>query len=221
MFENDSESRFLIRRWFFGGESALPLIKRLAENGHGDEAAATGRLALGDPDCPDRAEIEAILRTIASEPDGWDEALRNFAQNPSEERWEELMRFVPEDVFYQRLRTTVPLLMRLRCDGNVLFRCASRLGLTPDLFDLAASGTVDPATIENRARESPASSAWLGLAAQAAFARGDRFGCMRYLRDAVSDDEQAFFAWASISEIRRIADEQFNAELDKLGVPQV
>jgi hypothetical protein len=221
MLERDSQSRFLARRWLLGGESALPLVQRLADDGCDAEAAATGRLALAYPDCQHRTEIEAILRRIAGEPDGWDQALRDFAQEPSEERWGELMRFVPEEVFYQRLRTTVPLLMRLGCDGNVLFRCAARLGMTPDLFDLAASGKVDPAVIEDRARDSAASSAWLGLAAQAAFARGDRFGTMRYLRDALRDEEQAYLAWGSIGEIRQIADDEFNAELDKLGVPQV
>lgn len=131
------------------------------------------------------------------------------------------MRFVPEDVFYQRLRTTVPLLMRLRCDGNVLFRCASKSGMSPDLFDLAASGTVDPEVIEERGDESPARSCWLGLAAQAAFARGDRFGALLYLREAMRDDENAYLAWGSISEIRAIADDGFNEEMDRTGIPQV
>jgi hypothetical protein len=220
MLSDDGQCRFLIRRWFHG-DSALPLVQRLFDSGCEAEAAATARLALADSECLDRDELEAMLRKIASEPDGWDEALRYFARNPSEERWQELMRFVPEDVFYQRLRTTVPLLMRMQCDGNVLFRCAARFGMFPDLFDLAASGTVDPDVIEDRARDSAANSAWLGLAAQAAFARGDRFGTMRYLRDALRDEEQAYCAWASIIEIRNRADETFNAELDKVGVPRI
>jgi len=54
------------------------------------------------------------------------------------------MRFVPEDVFYQRLRNTIMLLMKLGCDGNILFRCATRLGITSDVFDLAAAARSIP-----------------------------------------------------------------------------
>ena len=61
---------------------------------------------------------------------------------------------------------------------------------------------------------------WLALAAQASFARRDRWNTLRYLREACKD-EDAYLAWASISEIRREADDELNAELDKLGVPQV
>lgn len=38
-----------------------------------------------------------------------------------------MMRFVPEEVWYQRLRHKTDL-MRLGCDGNVLFRCTARIG---------------------------------------------------------------------------------------------
>ena len=130
------------------------------------------------------------------------------------------MRFVPEETVYQRLRTTIATLMRLGCDGNILFRCATRIGMTPDVFDLATSGTVDPEVIEQRGDGSAARPVWLGLAAQAAFTRGDRFAAIRYLREA-SRDEDAFLAWASISEIREKADDALNEELDKVGVPRV
>ncbi len=219
-FDADSEVRFLVRRWG-NGESALPIVRRLIDLGFPDEAAATARLALVFPECLDREQLEAALFEIASPPDGWLEALTGFARNPSEERWKELMTFVPEEVFYQRLRNTMAILMRLGCDGDILFRCASRFGMTSDLFDLARTGTVDPLTIEERGAESAARAAWLGLAAMAAFARGDRFATLRYLRAACSDDDDAYLAWAAISEIRRDADEALNHELDKLGVPRV
>jgi hypothetical protein len=216
----DSELTFLTRRWF-NGESSLPLIQRLREMGHHDEAAAWARLALRDPDCKDRAALEAALQEISGAPDDWLDALADFARAPSEQRWDALMQFVPEEVFYHRLRNTIATLMRLGCDGNALFRCATKSGITSDVFDLASSGTVDPHVIEQRGDASPARPMWLGLAAQAAFARGDRFAVIRYLREASRDEGTAFFAWASISEIRDRADEELNAELDRVGVPRV
>ncbi|HYS53203.1 MAG TPA: hypothetical protein VER58_05490 [Thermoanaerobaculia bacterium] len=215
-----ADDRFLARQWLNGG-SALPLVRQLLDDDCPDEAAATARMALRMPDCHDRDALEATLLESASTPEGWLAALEAFAKAPSETGWEELMRFVPEDVFYQRLRNTVAMLMKLHCDGNILFRCATRLGITSDVFDLARSGTVDPEVIVERGQASPARSMWLALAAQAAFTRGDRWSTIRYLRDACSDEETCFFAWASISEIRFEADEALNEELDKVGVPRV
>jgi hypothetical protein len=50
---------------------------------------------------------------------------------------------------------------------------------------------------------------WLGLAAQASFAWGDRFAVIRYLREA-SRAEDSLGAWASIAEIRELADDALN-----------
>jgi len=215
----DSQLTFLTRRWF-NGDSSLPVVDRLRSMGFDDEAAATARLALRDPECRDRDALEQALHEIASSPDGWLDALADFARNPSLERWEELMQFVPEDVFYQRLRQTIATLHRLGCEGNMLFRCATKIGMTPDVFDLATSGTVDPEVIEERGADSPARAAWLGLAGQAAFARGDRFAVIRYLREA-SRCENNVLAWASISEVRREADAALNDDLDRAGVAKV
>jgi len=218
MFD-EPQLTFLARRWL-NGDSSLPFVQKLRELGYDGEAAATARLALRAAECPDREALEVALREIASSPDGWFDALAEFAHDPSEERWEELMRFVPEEVWYQRLRNTTEVLMRLGCDGNVLFRCTARIGMHSGVFDLARSGTVDPEVIEERGAGSGARATWLGLAAQAAYARGDRFAVIRYLRDA-SRDEDAFLAWASINEIRQEADNALNEELDRVGVPRI
>ncbi len=214
------DDRFLARRWFNGG-SALPLVRRYLEDGLPDEAAMIARMALRFDDCLDHDALEATLYESASAPDGWLAALEDFAKSPSEERWHELMCFVPEDVFYQRLRNTIVLLMKLGCDGNILFRCATRLGITSDVFDLVASGTVDPEVIVERGSGSPARAMWLALAAQASFVRGDRWNTVRLLREAFNDEEAAYLAWASTSEIRRDSDDALNAELDKVGIPRV
>jgi hypothetical protein len=215
----DPQLTFLARRWL-NGDSSLPFVQKLRELGFDDEAAATARLALNDPECRDREALEPLLNEIASSPDGWLDALAAFVHDPSEEGWQQLMRFVPEEVWYQRLRNTTEVLMRLGCDGNVLFRCTARIGMHSGIFDLAKSGMVDPDVIEERGAGSGARATWLGLAAQAALARGDRFAVIRYLREA-SRDRDAFLAWASINEIRQEADEALNAELDKVGVPQM
>ncbi|HEY8847654.1 MAG TPA: hypothetical protein VIO12_00070 [Thermoanaerobaculia bacterium] len=220
MFDEDAQLRFMIRRWI-NGDSALPAVRRLLEMGYVDEAAATARVALRRENGADRAGLEAALLETANTPDNWISTLEEFAKAPSEERWEQLMRFVPEEVWYQRLRNTIVLLMRLGCDGDILFRCATRTGVTSDIWDLASSGTVDPKVIEERGAESPARPVWLGLAAQASFTRGDRWSTVRYLRDACRDEENAFLAWASISEIRAVADDALNEELDKVGVPRL
>jgi hypothetical protein len=48
-----------------------------------------------------------------------------------------------------------------------------------------------------------------------------RWSTIRYLRNACRVEENAFLAWASISEIRAVADDALNEELDKVGVPRV
>jgi hypothetical protein len=220
VFGEYPEITLLLRHWGNGG-SALPAVRELADCGYTDEAAATARVALQAPDCTDRDELEAAIATIANPSDEWLTAIEEFAKHPSEERWDELMRFVPVEERYQRLRHTIALLHSLQCDGNMLFRCATKTGMTPDVFDLARSGMVDPDVIEARGEGSPARPAWLGLAALAAFTRNDRWSTLRYLREASQYGESSALSWASISEIRRVADEELNEELDRVGVPRV
>jgi hypothetical protein len=221
----DPELTLFIRHWFNGG-SALPVVERLFAGDEPDEAACIARLALRDPECVDRDAIEDIASRCASEPSGWLEALEKFARTTTPddmdaaiEQWNQLMQFVPEDVFYQRLRRTITLLHRLGCNGDVLFTCSTLTGSTTEVFDLAASGTVAPETIEARGNGSPARAMWLGLAAQAAQARDDRWSVLRYLREACNDPRNAFLAWASISEIREHADAELHEALNDLGVP--
>jgi hypothetical protein len=211
------ETTFLLRHWLNGGSSALAAVTSLMKEDRG-MAASVARLALRrDPESPDRSALLAILGEIGSTPAGWDEALEEFAADPSEDAWDALIRFIPEENLHQRLKYTIAMLQSLGCNGDLLFRCASRLGMLPELFDLAASGTVDPETIVARAQNSSASAAWLGLAAQAAFARGDRDATIRHLWTA-SQSPSAFLAFPSVSEIRQAADAELNEALDRMGV---
>lgn len=220
MLRDDPELTFLVRHWSNGG-SALPAVRRLMEKHSPAEAAILARLALRMDGCPDREELEKCVSVAANTSEDWIAALEQFAKSPSEERWAELMRFVPEDVFYDRFRQSIAILIGLGCDGDILFRCATKDAMTTAAFDIVETGTVSPETIVARGEGSAARAAWLGLAAQAAFVRGDRWSTVKYLREAVEDEDSAFLAWASISEIRRDADDDLNADLDKVGVPRV
>lgn len=220
VFDEYPEVTLLLRHWANGG-SALPAVTKLIACGYPNEASATARVALQVPECADREALEAAIARIANSSDEWVRAIEEFAKHPSEERWEELMRFVPTEERYQRLRYTIALLLSLQCDGNILFQCATKIGMTSDVFDLARSGTVDPEVIEARGEGSPARPAWLGLAALAAFTRGDRWSTLRYLREASQYGESSVLSWASISEIRHEADEELDNELDRVGVPRV
>ena len=211
-----SEATFLLRHYFHGGGSAMPAVRKLIEEGELDSAAAVVRLALRRAEGMERDELLAVLGEISSAPSGWTAALEQFAAAPSEEAWEALMRFVPEDVFYQRLKYTVLVLLGLGCDGDLLFRCVSRLGMLPELFDLADSGTVDPETIVARASGSPSEAAWLGLAAKASYARGDRAATVRHLWRA--SQLNPILSYASLAELRGRDDAELNAELDRAGV---
>lgn len=210
------ESTILLRHYFNGGGSALPAIRKLLEEGELEMAAVVARHALAQGAGSDRDELIAVLAQISSAPAGWTEALERFAAMPSEAGWNELMQFVDEDDFYQRLKYTVAVLIGLRCDGDILFRCVSRIGMIPELFDLARSGTVDPETIVARASGSAAEASWFGLAAQAALARGDRAATVRYLWRATQLDP--LLSYASVLEVRHLGDAELNAELDRAGI---
>lgn len=195
----------------------MPLLRRLVDDGETGEAACIARLALRDPECAERAEVIAVLDELTNAPSAWSDALERFAKEPSIEAWREMMSFVPDEVRYQRLKYTVLLLTHFGCDGDVLFRCASESGgFMPELFDLANTGRVDPETIVARANGSPAEASWLGLAAQAAFARGDRDAVVRYLWRAWQSEPA--LAWASAQEILDRGDAEVNAELERLGI---
>lgn len=208
------------QRFWLNGGSALPLLDLLLELGRVDDAAATARLALTMEPCADREAIEGILRGAGSPPAGWDEALRSYAADPTDARWEDLMRFIPPDVVYQRLRNTVAQLRALGADPDRLFVHVSRFGVVSELLELGESGEVDPETIRSRADESPQNrSFWLGLAAQAAFARGEKFLTVRLLAEAY-DANAGMPADFAAMEIRAQADDDLEALLDSVGIPR-
>lgn len=217
----DEDPRVVQRRRFWrNGGSALPLIELLIELDRVDDAAAMARLALAMEPCADRDAIAEILWDAGSPPDGWDASLRAYAADPTDERWEEILRFIPMEVVYQRMRNTVAELRKLGADPDQLFLHASRDGIIPELLEMGESGAVDPETIRERGNESPHNrSFWLGLAAQAAFARGEKFLTVRFLAEAYDANAGVPADFAAM-QIRYEADDELQALLDSVGIPR-
>jgi len=132
------------------------------------------------------------------------------------------MSFTPHELLYQRTRNTLRVLRRLGVDANVLFRCATRNGTVPDAFELVQSGQVDPETVVVRAEEAPPGTRamWLGLAAEAAFARYDELGTVRLLKMAFAVPNEGFGPDTSVMAIRDRASDELNTILDKVGIPK-
>lgn len=145
--ELEFEVRTVMRRWLNGGP-ALPYIQLLVDAERFLEAAATSRLALADPNCLDRSDIEAI--------------------------------------------------------------------------ELVEDGLVRPETILARNEESTGAKAFfLGLAAEAAFLRGDMVGTIRMLREAYSHADEWCSPDFAVLFIRGRATDEQNALLDNAGIPRL
>jgi hypothetical protein len=215
------ELRNAERRWL-NGESALPVVRLLEAQGAKVEAAAVARLALGRPDCQDAEELEKALARLAATPAGWEEALASFAKAPTPDGWRELMRFAPLEYIYQRTRDAIRRLRKLGVDGDSLFRCASEYGITPDLIELVEDGGVAVETIvERAARSGAARTTYIGLAAEAAFLRGDMLGTVRLLRDSMAHENDWCSVLPHVYFIReRASPEQANL-LDRAGIPPI
>jgi len=187
---DDPEVREARQRWLNGG-SALCVVELMASRGAKNEAVAVARLALAKPNCVDAAELRDVLSKLASPPAGWEESLARFAELPSRDAWRELMRFVPPDHAYLRLRDAIGRLRALGVDGDMIFRCASEFGMTPDLIELVEQGCVAVKTLVERAAHSGgAKTTYLGLAAEAAFLAGDMLGTVRLLRESIAHENE-------------------------------
>jgi hypothetical protein len=218
--QRDAELRDAERRWL-NGASALPVVTLLLSRGAHAQAAAVARLALTQPGCPDAKDLETALARIAALPTGWSESLAEFAKALSLERWQQLMRFVPAQYFNQRHRETVRRLRKLGVSGDLIFRCASEYGLTPDLIELVEDGQVAVETLVERAAQSRgAKTAYLGLAAEAAFLAGDMIGTVRLLRQSIAHEGEWCSALPHIFFIRERASPDQVDLLDRAAIPQ-
>jgi hypothetical protein len=209
----------ILRRDFLDGGSARPLVRLLIGSDEAAVAAIFCRLALARQSCRDRRAIEDLLASTGQPPDGWSDALVRFAGAPSVEAWDELHRFTPSDVYYDRVRHALHVLDQLGVDPEILFHCATRDGTTPDAIALVESGRVSPETVAARGEGSPAVAMWQALAAVAAAARNDRLAVVRYLRAAWRCPDSTGLVEALTLDIRRAADAEVLDLLDSSGVP--
>ncbi len=199
----------------------LPLVQYHFDRGELDEAAAVARLGLTRPGCPDADRIEEILDACSAPPDDWKDLLDGFVAAPSVDRWRDLMRFVPEDHFYQRHRNSIRYLKQQGVEPNLLFLCACSPGMTPDAIELVEEGLVSVDTILSRADESGrARGAYVGLAAQAAYLAGDMVGTVRLLRDAMASETEWISAAPHVWFIRERASDAEHEALDRAGIPR-
>jgi hypothetical protein len=219
IMERDFELRQAEQAWLAGG-SALPVVELLVARDAVTEAATVARLALAEPDCPDAETLEVLLDRLANTPAGWADQLREFAASSSLERWRDLIRFVPEDNLYQRLRNSIRQLRALEVDGSLLFLCATEYGLIPEAIELVEDGCVSVDAILERAETSRgARAAYVGLAAQAAFLAGDMLGTVRLLRESIALQTEWCSALPAIWYIRERATPEQNELLDRAGIP--
>jgi|ERR1051325_2717976 hypothetical protein len=216
----DAEREQAQKTWLNGG-SALPLVSLHHRRGEVLEASAVARAALEKGDA-EAVEIERLLYEMDDAPPDWIETLRAFAAAPSIERWRDLMRFVPPGQIYQRSRNTVRRLRQLGVDTNLLFLCATNLGMTPDAIQLVEEGLVDTAVILQRAEEAGGARAtYLGLAATAAYLAGDLVGAIRLLRESAACENDYCSPLPHILFIRDNASAEVNAMLDQAAIPAI
>ena len=215
----DVELQQAQQTWLRG--SALPLVSLHVSRGEVVEAGAVARAALEQPDCADADEIERLLYQLDEAPGEWLDSLKEFAAAPSLERWRDIMRFVPPELSYQRLRNSIRRLRQMGVDGNMLFLCACEMGMTPDAIGLVEDGLVDADVIVDRAsRSGDARATYLGLAATAAYLDHDVVGAIRLLRDCIAHENEWCLAFPHIFFIRDHACAEVNAALDKAGIPR-
>jgi hypothetical protein len=219
--ERNFELRNAERRWLKEEGSALPVVRLLEAQGARVEAATVARLALVRPGCRDAEELEAALARLAAAPPAWEQALADFATAPTPEGWRDLMRFAPTESIYLWTRDAICRLRKLGVDGDSLFRCASEYGMTPDLIELVEDGCVAVETIvERAARSGGARTTYIGLAAEAAFLRGDMLGTVRLLRESISHENEWCSALPHVFFIRERASPEQIELLDRAGIPQ-
>jgi hypothetical protein len=98
----------------------------------------------------------------------------------------------------------------------------ARYGTTPDAFELVKSGEVCPNTVIARAKIAPPETRtlWFGIAAEAAFARGDDLSTLRLLKKAYEEDTSMFDPEMSTRAIRADANSKLHKMLDKVGIPR-
>lgn len=219
--QSDRLVRVAREAWLRGGRHSA-YLRVLLECGHEMQAVVLARSLLARRDCADRAAVEALLAEAAAVPEGWADAVKDFAEDPTPDAWRALQRFTPADVYDQRVRYTLRMLADMGVHPEVVFRFATLDEATPDAVELAEEGLVDPRLIVERGhRSTPEGRAlWFGLAARCACVRGDRLGTVRLLRDAFEHAVPPWTPKLDLQFVRENADPELAELLDSVGFPR-
>jgi len=203
--------------WLRGG-SHVEYLKVLARAGREQDAAGLARTLMSRTDEGEREELQKFLSGLSRPPEDWEELVARLADNPTEEAWDALLRFTPQELRAERQRYTVHLLLRLGVDEDHIFRLAARHGVSSEIIAMVEAGRVDPRVIESHAEAQPETrQMWLGYAARAACVLGDRLGTLRLLRLA-HVGVAASYVESDLRFIAENADDALREILEKAGV---
>ncbi len=208
-------------QWLSGG-SHVEYLRLLVQHGHSARAVSMAIALLDADEQRDRAELESLLAEVSLAPSGWTVAVAAFARAPSEEAWRDLQRFTPCEVYQERVRYTLRILMQLGVAEETVFRFATLDGATPEAISLAEEGCVSAQVVEARARNSDVQGRvlWLGLAARAACVGGDHLGTIRLLREAYrASVASTYDPLRDLAFVRDHADSTLRALLVNAGFP--
>jgi hypothetical protein len=163
--------------------------------------------------------VEAFLAVRENVPAGWSEAIDLFRNSPSEENWRAIVRFAPEESIYDWTRRAWRDLLSRGCDADAMIRYATSTGITPDAIGLVEEGRVSPeALIDRGSVPGAARSFWLGLAAEAAYQRDDRFRVISLLREARASETELTTPIHTVFFFREHADDAMREMMEKSGV---
>lgn len=208
-------------RWLAGGSHA-EYLRLLVQSGHSARAVSMAIALLDANEQRDRKELETLLAEVSLAPTGWTLAVARFAQDPTELSWRRLQRFTPCEVYQERVRYTLRILMQLGVSSEVVFHFATLDGATPEAIGLAEEGLVSARVVEARSLRSDAEGRvlWLGLAARAACVAGDQLGTIRLLRAAYTASRGSSYDPArDLAFVRDHADTCLRALLLNAGFP--
>jgi len=207
--------------WLRGGDAMfyLQAMRRFGRSGMASLMARTVLIKEGTPE-DERARLMAFFEDRATLPAGWDDAVEALLIDPSPERAEAIMAFVPEERYFERLRLLIETLEARGLDGDSLFRIATVGPTTSAAIGLVEDGYVSVEAVLERADQSTPTGRplWVGLAARAAFRQGQLFRAIRLLREAFATAVHPFLPSQDRDWLWEESDESFREMLRRAGL---
>lgn len=207
------------REWVHGASHAtyLRLLFRLGRREHAVKLA----LSLLEERSDEFGEVRAMLDRALRLPPGTDVRIAELVANPSESTWLDVVRFWSSTEREFRIRYLIVRMLGEGVSPDLIFRLVATEGPIDPVVDLVERGIVDPATIIAFAADLSFvdRSAFYGLAARSAAARGESFRAARYLRDARKLGRKHEALDADLAYVRAHADASLTRALSASGFP--